>query len=466
MENTQGAYADADSIYGDVLTYTATLANGSALPSWLTFDAASRTFSGVPGNTDVGSLNVVVTATDTSGLSASSTFALNVANVNDAPTVAQPLAAQNITQGQLYQYTIPAGAFADPDSVHGDVLTYSAMLTDGSALPAWLTFDTASRTFSGTAGDPGSLSLRLVATDAAGASVATTFDLDVAYTSTPGQMLVGTSANNTLTGSAGDDTLDGLAGSDTMTGGLGNDTYLVDRAADKVIENAYQGIDTVQSTVTYTLAANVENLELLGTSSLAGYGNALDNIITGNSGSNTLDGGVGADTLVGGMGNDVYVVDNSGDVVTENPGEGTDRVNASIDYTLGSDLENLTLTGTTAITGTGTELNNAITGNALDNVLYGMDGNDTLNGGLGADTLVGGMGNDVYVVDNSGDVVTENPGELVQHCFCKFEFIRPGARAERLAKVSEDRRRVLRGYITSNLEGVKSLQRIPFMVAL
>ena len=55
---------------------------------------------------------------------------------------------------------------------------------------------------------------------------------------------------------------------------------------------------------------------------------------------------------------------------------------------------------------------------------------------------------------------------LVQHCFCKFEFIRPGARAERLAKVSEDRRRVLRGYITSNLEGVKSLQRIPFMVAL
>jgi len=86
--------------------------------------------------------------------------------------------------------------------------------------------------------------------------------------------------------------------------------------------------------------------------------------LTGTSGNDTLDGGLGADTLVGGAGDDVYVVDNVGDVVTEAASMGTDTVLSSISWTLGANLENLTLTGTAKINGSGNSLNNVIKGNA------------------------------------------------------------------------------------------------------
>lgn len=147
-----------------------------------------------------------------------------------------------------------------------------------------------------------------------------------------------------------------------MAGGAGNDTYIVDNAGDVITEAANAGIDTVQTRSSYTLATNLENLTLTGLANINGTGNALNNVLTGNSGNNVLDGGAGADTLIGGTGNDTYYVD-SGDVIAEAAGGGVDAVFASENYTLGTNIENLTLIGT-ATNGFGNVLNNTLTGNA------------------------------------------------------------------------------------------------------
>ncbi|XJC96119.1 putative Ig domain-containing protein [Pectobacterium polonicum] len=172
-----GTFTDPD--VGDTLTLSATLANGSPLPSWLTFNAATGTFSGTPGNADVGSLTIKVTATDGSSASVSTTFGLTVTNVNDAPVVATPIPAQSVAQDGSLSFTVPAGTFTDPDV--GDTLTLSATLANGSPLPSWLTFNAATSTFSGTPGnaDVGSLTIKVTATDGSSASVSTTFGLTV-----------------------------------------------------------------------------------------------------------------------------------------------------------------------------------------------------------------------------------------------------------------------------------------------
>ncbi len=229
-------------------------------------------------------------------------------------------------------------------------------------------------------------------------------------------VLTGNSGANRLTGLAGNDTINGAAGADTMIGGAGNDTYTVDNAGDVITELSGGGTDSVFSNRTYTLSTYLENLTLTGTAAINGTGNAFNNVIIGNSGANTLnggsgndtlDGGTGADSLIGGSGNDTFVLDNTGDKISEASGGGTDTVQVNRSYTLGANLENLTLTGSSNINGTGNSGNNLIIGNSGTNTLNGGSGNDTLNGGSGADSLVGGAGNDTYVVDNTGDVMVE-----------------------------------------------------------
>lgn len=167
------AFTDAD---GDVLVYTATLDDGSALPAWLSFDAATRTFSGTPAQADVGAVDVRVTASDGQA-SVADVFQLTVQNVNDAPVVATPIADQIALEDAAFSFIVPAGAFADAD---GDVLSFAATRADGSALPAWLTFDAATRTFSGTPAqaDVGALDVRVTASDGA-ASASDIFTLTV-----------------------------------------------------------------------------------------------------------------------------------------------------------------------------------------------------------------------------------------------------------------------------------------------
>jgi VCBS repeat-containing protein len=241
----------------------------------------------------------------------------------------------------------------------------------------------------------------------------------------------GNAKNNVLVGNSGNNILDGGAGNDTMQGGAGNDTYVVSSAKDEVDEAApgSDGIDTVQSSVSYSLAdaryvlGAVENLTLTGTAGINATGNALDNALVGNSGNNVLnggagndtmqggagndtlvggdgddrlDGGAGTDTMRGGAGDDTYVVNSATDTVDEtvNGSDGTDTVESSVSFSLVNSarvlgvFENLTLTGTANINGTGNTADNSLVGNSGNNVLNGGAGNDTLTGGSGSDTFL------------------------------------------------------------------------------
>jgi Ca2+-binding RTX toxin-like protein len=224
-----------------------------------------------------------------------------------------------------------------------------------------------------------------------------------------------------LVGNAGNDHLIGGAGADYMAGGAGNDTYQVDSAADNLIELSGEGEDVIDASLSYTMPANIEAMHLTG-EAVYGVGNAQNNMIVGNgaanelqglAGDDTLNGGAGIDAMTGGSGDDTYIVDNASDSVTENSGEGTDAVQSGITYTLGNHIENLTLTGVVAVSGTGNSLANVITGNGAANTLNGGDNNDTINGGSGGDAITGGAGADSISSGDGDDVIHYNFGDGV-----------------------------------------------------
>ncbi|MBT9099626.1 hypothetical protein KFZ76_18165 [Methylovulum psychrotolerans] len=140
-------------------------------------------------------------------------------------------------------------------------------------------------------------------------------------------------------------------------------------------------------------------------------GAAGNDVLVGDLGDDLLDGGSGIDTLVGGAGNDTYIVDNAADIVAELNKGGTDTVDASVSVTLTLNVENLVLTGTAALNGTGNGSNNDLLGNAAANVLSGGAGNDTINGGAGNDNLTGGTGKDTFIFNSpltaNADTITD-----------------------------------------------------------
>jgi Ca2+-binding RTX toxin-like protein len=141
------------------------------------------------------------------------------------------------------------------------------------------------------------------------------------------------------------------------------------------------------------------------------FSTAVNEYFYGYAGNDYIDGGLGADRMFGGTGNDTYVVENAGDQVFENAGEGFDEIRSSITYTIAANVEKLVLTGTAAINAYGNDADNRLYGNDSSNILASYDGNDILNGGAGTDTMIGGTGNDTYYVDNAGDVVVEYANE-------------------------------------------------------
>jgi hypothetical protein len=232
---------------------------------------------------------------------------------------------------------------------------------------------------------------------------------DNSLTGNAGQnSLYGLAGNDRLYGSGGNDTLDGGLGDDTMNGGAGNDTFYVNSIDDFCYDAPGQGIDTVISSIGWALDNYIENLTLAGDADINAWGNEWNNLLIGNSGNNVLNGNGGIDTMIGGLGDDKYVVDNIADIVTEDIGGGLDWVESSVNWNMGSNLENLILTGGANLSGTGNALDNRIKGNIGDNILDGGQGRDNLIGDAGADIFKFsnlpsyGAGNADRILDFSG----------------------------------------------------------------
>ncbi len=229
--------------------------------------------------------------------------------------------------------------------------------------------------------------------------------------------LGGDGAVNVLIGGAGNDQINGRAGADTMIGGAGRDEYWIDTADDKIMEDTGGGNDTAYVSVNfYTMAANLERVELTGSAYYA-TGNDGDNALggrgsgyhdlRGGAGNDKLFGGAGQDDLWGGTGNDTYYINHISDQPIEYANEGDDRAISTITFELGGNsgnVEGLILSGSAAIGGKGNALANTIIGNTGANLLQGMAGRDTLRGGKGDDVLSGGLGGDWLIGGEGADM--------------------------------------------------------------
>ncbi|MBK8071103.1 MAG: putative Ig domain-containing protein [Ramlibacter sp.] len=409
------SFADMDA--GDSLSYSAEMDDGSPLPDWIYFDANNAGFFGNPAEATVGNYVLRVTVTDSSGEAVSQSFTLTVQPVpvqevgggtgNDSLT---GTAGSDRIDGGVGRDTMSGGTGNDTYIV--DNARDSVVEVGGEG------YDTVEAVVSYTLPDAVE-ALRLMGS----ANLRAT----------------GNALDNLLVGNAGNNRLDGGAGDDVMQGGTGNDTYVVNSEFDQVVELAGQGTDTVLASVSHALADHVENLTLTGAQAIDATGNELTNVLRGNEagnalygldgddtlrgaggndalygangvdrlygdagddelaggdGNDRLDGGAGVDVMSGGTGNDTYWVDDSADSVIENADEGTDTVLARASYALSDNVENLTLAGDAAISGTGNGLANVLRGNVAGNTLSGLAGNDQLRGADGDDRLEGGEGDD------------------------------------------------------------------------
>ena len=400
---------------------TATLASGAALPSWLTFNPATGQFTGTPPA--AGTFQIIVQARDAQGLKDTTTFALavsggpattDITGTSGNDTLIGTSGPENL-YGLAGDDSLAGGGGADRLD-GGDGFDTAFYASSAAAVFVDLQLGT------GSGGDAEGDTLVFVE-NITGSAFADQLSGDAGD-----NVLLGGAGDDTLIGRAGSDTLDGGTGADSLQGGDGNDLYFVDNIADTLIEFdnlGLGGIDTVRSTISLALAANIENLTLLGSANIDATGNGKANYLIGNSGANILDGAAGNDTMEGGLGDDVYVTNTASDIVIELAGAGVDTVRSTASRTLEANVENLTLLGTLAINATGNGANNVLTGNEAINILTGLDGDDTLLGGGGNDTLRGGAGadfldgqtgadrmeggdgNDLYLADDAGDTVVE-----------------------------------------------------------
>lgn len=311
---------------------------------------------------------------------------------NQAPLLSTPIPDTSVTEGQTLTFTVPTGSFTDPDL--GDVLTFSAQLTGGGALPAWLSFDPSTQTFSGTppAGSYGDVNIDVTATDSGSLSVSDSFTLIVLADGTifggsGNDKIIGTSGSDVLDGKGGDDTLDGAAGDDTIHGGPGGDT-LLGGSGDDVL-NGEGGRDILDGGDGDDTLSGGDSMDVLtggaGNDTLLGGGG--DDVLDGGDGDDTLDGGANADVLTGGAGDDTLDGSGGDDILSGGLGNDVLSGGANADLLDGGDG------------------NDTLIGEGGNDVLIGGDGDDSLDGGANADTLTGGAGADTLVGGGGNDIL-------------------------------------------------------------
>ena len=452
-----GNFTTTDPDTGNTFTYSLVTGTGSTDNSRFTIQNNQLKSNTSLDFESKSSYTVRVKTTDQGGLSYEKALAINVTNINEAPTnltLSNSSIAENKPTGTII------GNFITTDPDTGNTFTYSLVTGTGSTDNALFTIQN-NQLKSNAPFDfetKNSYSIRVKTTDQGGLSYEKSLTIGItdvvesvpALTiSTPATIIEGSSATTNLsftvslsaassqtvkvnyttvngTATAGTD-YTAKSGTLTFAPNQTSQTIVVPILNDNLNEadeiftvslsnpvnatiNTAVGTgnitDTLLASVTTTLPSGVENLTLTGTTAINGTGNSSDNYLFGNSANNNLTGGggndtlsgqAGNDTLVGGAGNDLYFVDAVGDVVTENLNEGQDKILSYVSYTLGMNIEDLSLIGTATINGIGNTLNNYLFGNDSNNSLTGGAGNDTLSGQAGNDTLVGGVGNDTLV---------------------------------------------------------------------
>ncbi|BAZ29674.1 hypothetical protein NIES4074_21210 [Cylindrospermum sp. NIES-4074] len=272
-------FADVDA--GDTLTYNAILANDNSLPSWLTFNANTRTFSGTPDDPDNGTISIKVTATDTANASVNNTFNLTVIPVNDAPVAGEDSASANQNTPLIL---LAADLLANDTDVDGGILSITAISNGVNGTVALN--NNGNVVFTPTTGFSGNASFNYTLSDGNGGT-----DLGI-VTVAVGKNLNGTNKNDHLNGTSGNDIIDGLNGQDTLSGDAGNDLLIGGNGEDKLYGD--DGNDSL-------------------------FGDNGQDLLVGGAGNDFLNGGRGDDTLTGGTGSDIFVLATAagGDMITD-----------------------------------------------------------------------------------------------------------------------------------------------------
>lgn len=367
---SEDLFSDADA--GDSLVLSVCLVGGAPLPGWLSFNPESGVLKGMPGNDDVGEINVSVIAVDQAGAKAEATFNLNIINVNDAPELMNALIDVNVLEGDTFNYAIPGDAFRDIDI--GDSLSCMATLADGDSLPVWMTFDFDTWTFTGEVpmDAAGEYDIAVRVMDQAGATVSDSFHLSVTnlvQNVTMWNRFEGTSFNDLIIGGSGNEWLFGYDGNDELIAGGGND--ILDGGAGNDMLYAGRGDDILD-------------------------GRSGNDVLNGGDGSDILWGGRGDDYLYGGTGMDALVGGGGDDVIRGDDGD--DQPKSAIERDAiyawyGSGPYSDSSSNDTLWGGQG---NDQLYGDAGNDAIDGGSGNDILGGGVGDDTLIGGSGSDIY----------------------------------------------------------------------